>query len=131
MPLPRWVARFNKRFTNRILEPMARRSSGFGVVEHIGRTSGRHFQTPVNVFDADGAMLIALTYGPTADWFRNVQAGGSHIVTKGTTFEIAGVRLVDRGTAFPYLPRLVRLALRILTVTDFALLSVSADNPSQ
>ena len=86
MPLPRAVARFNKRVTNRFLEPIARRSSGFAVVHHVGRRSGREYTTPVNLFrlgdegagvgdrSTTDAAIVSLTYGPSADWVRNVLA---------------------------------------------------------
>ena len=49
MALPRWLARFNVAVTNRLMLPIARVLPWFGIVEHIGRRSGRHYQTPVNV----------------------------------------------------------------------------------
>ena len=125
MPLPRWVARLNKRVTNRFLEPIARRFSGFGIVHHVGRSTGRDYQTPVNVFDADGRCLVALTYGPRADWFQNVRAGPVRLEVRRTVHEVRSVELVGRETAWPYLPALVRIALRVLAVRDFALLSLA------
>src|SRR5712692_5869519 len=76
MPLPRWVARFNKRLTNRIIGPLAPYLPGFGVVVHLGRLTHRQYRTPVNVFRRPGGFVIALTYGPNADWVRNVLANG-------------------------------------------------------
>ena len=67
MPLPRALARFNRRYTNRFIEPIVRRSSGFATVHHAGRRSGREFHTPVNVFDLDGDLIVALTYGEDRD----------------------------------------------------------------
>ena len=72
--LARKVAHFNKRVTNRISGPLAPHLPGFGVVGHVGRTSGRRYETPVNVFRRPGGFVIALTYGTQADWVRNVLA---------------------------------------------------------
>ena len=41
MPAPRSIARFNKRFTNRLTLKVAGYMPGFAIVTHIGRKSGR------------------------------------------------------------------------------------------
>jgi deazaflavin-dependent oxidoreductase (nitroreductase family) len=87
----RRIARFNKHVTNRITGPIAPYLPGFGVVVHTGRTSGRHYETPVNVFAREDGFVIALTYGTQSDWVRNVLAGGGcELVTRGRRY-----RLVD------------------------------------
>ena len=123
MPLPHGVARFNKRVTNRFLQPLAERSRGFVVVHHTGRRSGRRYTTPVNAFTAgDDELVVALTYGPSADWARNVEAGLGTVEQLGRHRPIESVTLVGRETAWPLLPRVVRLALRIMGVRQFLLL---------
>jgi hypothetical protein len=41
MPAPRSLARFNKRFTNRLTSKVAGHLPGFAIVSHVGRKSGR------------------------------------------------------------------------------------------
>jgi len=36
MPVPRWLARFTRHVTNRVLGPVARYLPAFGVVVHTG-----------------------------------------------------------------------------------------------
>ena len=117
--MPRWVAKFNKRITNRIMEPLARRFSNFAVVHHVGRVSGRDYKTPINLFELDGRYLAALTYGPGADWVRNVQAGPASIEHGAEINPISSCEVVGRTQAWPALPRVVRLVLRLLRVRDF------------
>ena len=126
MPLPRAVARFNLRYTNRFIEPIVRRSAGFATVHHTGRRSGREYRTPVHVFDLDGDLIVALTYGPTADWIRNVTEGPSWLERRGRRFDVIDVGVVGREEAWPALPWFVRGGLRVLRVNDFARLSVAA-----
>ena len=76
MAIPRAVARFNARVTNRVTRPLAGRLPGFGIVSHVGRRSGRIYRTPVNVF-RDGDHVIALTYGAESDWVKNVIAAAA------------------------------------------------------
>jgi len=127
MPLPRAVARANKRFTNRFIEPVVARTAGFAVVSHAGRRSGSAYRTPVYAFpvdrtSTDGQLVVALTYGPEADWAKNVLAGGGTIAYRDTERAIGRATVVGREVAWPHLPGVVRFALRVLRVTDFMLL---------
>ena len=128
MPLPYAIARFNKRVTNRFIEPIARRASGFAVVHHAGRVSGTDYSTPVNAFALGDDLIVALTYGPIADWAQNVLAGGGQIEQSLGRHDIASAEIVDRSIAWPALPLVVRGALRILRVTDFLRLSTPPPN---
>lgn len=128
MPLPRAVARFNKRVTNRFLEPVARRARGFAVVHHIGRRSGSAYATPVNLFELGPSWIVVLTYGPSADWAQNVLVGGGQIEDRRGMRPIAKATVVDRSVAWPALPAVVRVALRVLRVRDFMLLDLTDDS---
>ena len=127
MPLPRSIARFNKRFTNRFLEPIARRFSNFAVVHHVGRVTGSEFTTPVNSFANGDHLMIALTYGPNADWVRNVLHGTARVESQGQVTVVTSARLVGRVEAWPAIPHLVRAVLRVLRVHDFLELSLGPD----
>jgi len=119
MPLPRWVARFNKRFTNRFVEPIIRRFRRFGVIHHSGRSTGLPYRTPVYVFTHGHSFFVALTYGPDADWVQNVLGGGGSCETSGSTRTMSGAIVVGRSEAWPHLPRLVKILLRAVRVSDF------------
>jgi deazaflavin-dependent oxidoreductase (nitroreductase family) len=99
MPLPRGIARFNRRGTNRLVGPLAPYLPGFGVVVHVGRKSQRVYRTPVNVFRRPGGYVVALTYGPDSDWVRNVLANGGCILeTRSRTVRLSRPRLVHDDT---------------------------------
>src|SRR5438067_10429683 len=74
MPLPRRVAYFNRVVTNRLFGPLAGRVPPWVLVEHRGRQSGRTYRTVVWAFPHGDDLVFALTYGPSADWVRNVIA---------------------------------------------------------
>src|SRR5947207_13337568 len=119
MPLPRAIARFNRRVTNRLLTPLVMRLPGFGIVVHTGRKTGREYRTPVNVFRRGDRVSIALTYGPDADWVRNILAqGGCLLETRGRTQPLSRPRVVhdERHRAVPAPARLV---LGVARVSDF------------
>jgi deazaflavin-dependent oxidoreductase (nitroreductase family) len=119
MPLPRWLARFNFRVTNHMLRPLAKWLPGFGVVIHIGRKTGRTYQTPVNVFRHDDRFIIALTYGRDSQWVRNVVAtGGCELETQGRIVRLSRpVIFHDEGRRVVPVP--VRIILCLTNVSDF------------
>ena len=94
MPIPLSLGRWNRAGFNRLSTPVARHLPGFAVVHHRGRTSGREYQTPVNLFHTDGGFVIALPYGPHTDWVKNVLAAGSCTVeTRGVQVPCTAPRL--------------------------------------
>jgi deazaflavin-dependent oxidoreductase (nitroreductase family) len=117
--IPKAVARFNTHVTNRVSRPLAARLPGFAVVTHVGRRSGRAYETPVNMFRDGERYVIALTYGADSEWVKNVMAaGGCDVRTHGTTMRLCEPRIFtdpDRRLV----PAPVRLALRLLDVSDF------------
>ena len=68
MTIPKTVARFNARVTNRVSRPFAGRLPGFAVVTHVGRRSGRTYQTPVKMFRDGERYVFVLTYGADSQW---------------------------------------------------------------
>lgn len=124
MALPHAIARFNRRVTNRWIEPLMRRTAGFVIVHHIGRRTGRGFATPLYCFDDGDRVLVVLTYGARADWFRNVRGGGGSVERHGGRRPIDAVEVVDRSAASAALPPLVRFGLRFLGVHDLARLTL-------
>jgi deazaflavin-dependent oxidoreductase (nitroreductase family) len=96
------------RLFTRTMRPLALRSagkegSGTSVIRHIGRRSGRTYETPVVAAHHDDSFLIALPYGPRTDWLRNVLARGSAtIVTNGDTYEVAEPEVIPMAEATGY-----------------------------
>jgi deazaflavin-dependent oxidoreductase (nitroreductase family) len=131
MPAPRWLARFNRHVTNRILGPLAPHLPGFGVVEHTGRRSGRTYRTPVNVFRTRRGYAMALTYGPSSEWVRNVIAsGGCTLITRGKTPRLSRPRLIHDERR-KLVPAPVRLALGLMRVSDFLELDLDDGKPTR
>lgn len=65
------------------------------IVEHVGRTSGAEYRTPVGVVSTDDGFVIALPYGTEADWIKNVLAAGTAtIVHDGETHTVDGPEVV-------------------------------------
>ena len=75
MPFPRWLAKVNKRITNRYMVELADQPP-FAALHHRGRTSGKAYRIPLNAFPCDDGFVFALTYGSGSDWVKNVLAAG-------------------------------------------------------
>jgi deazaflavin-dependent oxidoreductase (nitroreductase family) len=130
MSLPRSVARFNRYVTNRVLGPLAPHLPAFGVVVHRGRNSGHRYRTPVNVFRRPGGFVVALTYGPNADWVRNVLAeGGCILETRGRRLRLTQPRVFHDETRRS-VPAPLRPLGRLARVSDFLDLSLGDGTPT-
>jgi deazaflavin-dependent oxidoreductase (nitroreductase family) len=75
-------------FATRVVNPVTRRFAGylpgFGILAYRGRSSGRLYRTPVNVFRQGSVFTILLTYGSDAQWVKNVlAAGGCEVQVRG------------------------------------------------
>jgi deazaflavin-dependent oxidoreductase (nitroreductase family) len=96
------------RLFTRAMRPLALRSAGqegsnTSVVRHVGRRSGRMYQTPVVAAQHDDSFLIALPYGQRTDWLKNVLAKGSAaIVTNGHRYEVDRPEVISMAEATGY-----------------------------
>jgi deazaflavin-dependent oxidoreductase (nitroreductase family) len=126
VPLPRALGRFNRRVTNRILGPLLTRLPWFVWLEHVGRSSGRRYRTPVMLFGSRDGMVMAMTYGPDTDWAKNmvVAGGATAIATGGRRIDLVQPRIVhDPSRRLVPLP--VRPVLIAIRAADFLVCKVS------
>ena len=79
MPMPLWWGHINKRLFN----PRALENGRWKVINHVGRSSGRHYRTPLDGYEVDGTYLFILVYGSGSDWVQNVLADGAAILETG------------------------------------------------
>jgi deazaflavin-dependent oxidoreductase (nitroreductase family) len=125
MPAPRSLARFNKRFTNRLILKVAGYLPGFAIVSHIGRKSGRAYRTPVNAFRTDDGYILALTYGATQRLVKNVLAAGScELQTRGRRVRLFDPYIVTDETKV-WAPLPVRLILNRIDAPQYMRLSAA------
>lgn len=104
MQLPQRLARFNRRVTNPIQRMWAGWLPSFGILEHVGRRSGKPYRTPLSVFPADidgkPGVAIMLTYGPDRDWLKNLNAAGrGRMRHNAKTFGVTDPHMVSRAEA--------------------------------
>ena len=89
----------------------------WAIVEHTGRRSGRVYHTVLWAFPHNGDMVIALTYGPQADWVRNVVAAGScRVKWIGRWRRLTAPEVLEGPAATRLMPRVLRVPLRLAGV---------------
>ena len=128
MQLPQRLARFNRHVTNPIQKLWAGHLPAFGILEHVGRRSGRQYRTPLNVFPADidgkPGVAVLLSYGPDRDWLKNLQAaGGGQLQHNGKTFGVSQPRKVTKAEAAQYVTGLWRPIFARLPFDEAVLLT--------
>jgi deazaflavin-dependent oxidoreductase (nitroreductase family) len=76
------------------------------VVKHIGRKSGRPYETPVIAHAVGDGFIIALPYGDDVDWCRNILAADGCTITRGgVEHRVDAPQILDPSRALPELPR--------------------------
>ena len=112
------------RRSNRVGNRIALRTAGTpgaeaSIVRHIGRRSGKAFETPVRAVRTDDGFAVALPYGTTADWLKNVLAnGGATIVNEGHAYEVDQPRVVPIAEVSGAFSASNRRAHRVFGVTQ-------------
>lgn len=130
MPIPRAIAKANRTGLNRLTRRFAGRIPPFVLLTHTGRRSGKTYTVPLMAFRGSGPdqVVIALTYGETTDWQKNIEAGGpASLITRGITRPIVGFRTADRAEAHAAMPWIVHRILDLLGADRVAVVSVGED----
>ena len=123
--LTRWWLSVIQRRLNPLTLDMARAGRGpFSLVRHVGRKSGKTFETPLILADVADGLVAELTYGPGVNWYRNIVAGGGEVLHRRRWYRIVSVEPfpTDRGRR-AFGPA-ARVLLNVLRRHEFRLLRV-------
>lgn len=109
---------------NRVTTRLARSGRGpFSLIRHVGRRSGRTYETPVILASVPEGFVAELTYGEDVNWYRNIVAAGSCVVVnRGREFRIESIEPCDPTVGRNAYPLPFRAILRIAGRKDFRLL---------
>ncbi len=128
MPAKTRMWRFRP-FTMRLVNPVTRlfagRMPGFGLLTYRGRTTGRIYHLPINVFQRGEHYIFVLTYGSESQWVKNVlAAGGCEIQVRGRDVRLVQPELIVN-PAWELIPWPARFIERMAGVTEFLLMRVA------
>ena len=102
----------------------------FAVVQHVGRHSGKIYETPIIARLVEGGCVIELTYGRDVDWHKNVlAAGGCRLIWHRKEYVIDKIEPLDTKTGLAAYPPALRLILRVSGRKDFEKLKFQAAGP--
>ena len=126
------IRTFNKYITNPLLRRFANASRGpFAVIRHVGRRSGKSYETTIMVWPMGDGFVIALTYGPKVDWYRNLlTAGHGTLLWHGREYAVGKPELIDGKTALPAFSSSARMMLRLSGVQQFVRVKVIEPEPA-
>ncbi len=116
MPMPLWWGHVNKRVFN----PRSLRSGKWQVIEHVGRTSGQAYRTPIEALQSDDGFIIVLVYGSRSDWVQNVLAAGSATLEiDGGTVNLVAPVVITADEALERLPAGTKRPPKLLRINEF------------
>ena len=106
--------------------------SSWGLLTHVGRRSGRVYQTSLGTNAYGDGFLLPLGYGPHTDWYRNLMAAGVGTLTwKGRTYQLARPELISGPEAMRAWPIRDRILLHLAGMHDFVWLHESQEQATE
>jgi deazaflavin-dependent oxidoreductase (nitroreductase family) len=119
-PVLDFIRRMNKSVSNpRVMRTAGTTETETAVIEHVGRTSGQTYQTPIDVIPTRTGLLVALPYGTRADWTRNVlAAGAATVVTQGERVAVDRPTIVAAADVASLIPSRTMRMLRLFGVSQ-------------
>ena len=113
-----------KHTLNRATLRAARTPGGpFSIVRHVGRKSGKTYETPLILARLGDDFVAELTYGPGVQWYQNVVAAGRcTVVHNGTEYQISGIGPLDREAGLRAFGNPAAVILRLLRRHEFRVL---------
>lgn len=129
---PRAIPRVLKHTLNRLTTRMALAGFGpFSLIRHVGRRSGRTYETPVLLATVPEGFIAELTYGDKVDWYRNVvAAGGCTVVHHGREHLVVGIEACDAERGRRAYPAAAGVLLKLLHRKEFRLLRTADRSPA-
>lgn len=126
------IRTFNKYITNPLLRPFAKNPRGpFAVVYHVGRRSGKPYETTLMLRPMGDGFVIALTYGPGVDWYRNVLAA-EHctLLWHGKVYAVGKPEPIDVKTALSAFSAPQRFILQLIGLQHFVQVKPTVSEPA-
>ena len=114
-----------RKMNRAVMNPQAMKTAGqpgayAGVVHHVGRKSGRPYETPIGPFPTDYGFDIALPYGSSPDWLKNVVAAGSAVIVhEGVAYSIDQPEVIAAADAMDNVPPSEQRNIRVFAVDNF------------
>jgi deazaflavin-dependent oxidoreductase (nitroreductase family) len=112
--------RFLKRYNDMTRRISGTERSSWGLVTHVGRRTGRTYQTSLGTHPYGDGFLLPLGYGAHTDWYRNMMAAGTcTLVWKGRTYQLERPEVISGPEVMRAWPMRDRILLRLAGMHNF------------
>jgi hypothetical protein len=114
-----------RRMNRAVMNPRAMKTAGqpgayAGVIRHVGRSSGTPYETPIGPFPTEYGFDIALPYGTSPDWLKNLVAAGSAVIVHdGIAYSVDQPEVIPAADAMGNLPPGEQRSIRWFGVDSF------------
>ena len=127
-PFKRFLTRYNE-MTRKI---SGTERSSWGLLTHVGRRSGRTYQTSLGTCTYGDGFLLPLGYGTHTDWYRSLMAAGTgRLAWKGRTYQLERPELISGPDAMRAWPLRDRILLHLAGMNDFVWLHKSEEEATE
>ena len=130
--MKRWWLGFIGRHLNPTTLRLAREGKSHGpmkfwIVRHVGRKSGKTYETPIMLAPVEGGFIAELTYGDEVQWYQNlVAAGGGTVVRGGVETRIVAIEPYDTKEGRAAFGGFARVVLTLLRRKEFRFLRAAS-----
>jgi deazaflavin-dependent oxidoreductase (nitroreductase family) len=116
---------------NPVTSRMARSGHGpFSLIRHVGRKSGRTYETPVILATVPEGFIAELTYGENVNWYRNVVAAdGCAVMHHRVEYRVSHIEPCSAARGRSAYPAPLRLVLKTAGRNEFRLLRTDHPQP--
>ncbi len=127
-PLKRFLTAYND-FTRKV---SGTERSSWGLLTHVGRRSGRIYQTSLGTLPYRDGFLLPLGYGPHTDWYRNLMAADKcTLAWKGRTYRLERPGLISGPDVLRAWPLGSRILLKLSGIHEFVWLHQSQEQGAE
>ena len=96
------------------------------LIEHVGRCSGKVYQTPIMASRHDDGFMFALTYGKEVDWYKNILASQEAKLTfGGMSYQLINPVNVSPKTGQDAFKPPKNSILRVIGIEDFFFMKIN------
>lgn len=116
---------------NRVTSEIARSRYGpFSLVRHVGRKSGRTYETPLILAKVPEGFIAELSYGGDVNWYRNITVAGECVVVNHRVeYRVKHIEPCSAERGRNAYPVPFRLVLKVAGRNGFRLLRIAHSPP--
>ena len=124
-----WFKKFLTTYNGMTRKISGTERSSWGLLTHVGRRSGRVYQTSLGTIEYRDGFLLPLGYGLQTDWYRNLMAAGTGTLAwNGHTYQLERPELISGPEVMRAWPIGSRILLRLTGIHDFVWLHRSRED---